>query len=186
MDSVDYNARGSTTQNGQEPAALPEKCFRSSWVNAAVNCGVIGVAMFLIMCLILGWKTWAYASGCGVFVFGFYFIRYLVRTPKEIRIGENGFTLIKRKGEKTFLPWERIEKVVAGGTCEDLYMLESWDGSIQFSDDGYSVIQWEDLTNELKRIAQARGIPFEKRDYRKKKSAANLMSFGKGKRNSEE
>lgn len=173
MASLVRNSETSAAQDG--PAAFSERRFESSWVNAAVNCGLAGVFGFFVMCLILGWEKKIFAAGVGAFIFCFYSARYLWRTPREIRISERGITLVRRNGTETSLPWDRIEKVVAGGTCEDIYLLESADGPVQFSDDGYSVTRWEDLTNEIKRIAKARGIPFEKREYRKKKGAAGLM-----------
>ncbi len=143
-----------------------------------MNSGLAGVLGFFVMCLILGWEEKVYAACIGAFIFCFYFARYLWRTPREIRVGERGVTLVRRNGAETSLSWDRIDKVVAGGTCEDIYLLESADGPIRFSDDGYSVTQWEDLTNEIKGIAKTRGIPFEKREYRKKKRA--IGGIGKG------
>ena len=154
--------------NRYEQSEGSEKLFQSSWKEAILKSGLIGLFLFLAMCLILGWKTWMFALGWSVVVFLIFLGRYLFKTPKELRIGEDGITLIKRNGKRNQAPWAKVKRVVLGGISQDFWRIETETGHFVFSDDGFSVTEWETITDEIQRIVKARNIPFEKRAKAKK------------------
>ncbi len=171
----------------EEPGETPRGAYRSSWKNAALNCGLIGGITFVVLGFILGWKYWIYDLIIGGLAFGIYFLRFLFRTPRQIRIDEKGITVVKRKGERVYLPWGEITEAFLLGTSEDIWRLSTPDRTLVFSDDGFSVIQWDALTKGVKGCLKREGIPVQtpkkgKGGMRKIKQAIGKGRAGEGRR----
>ncbi|GEM_PF-2236529 len=166
---------------GEDPGKTPRGAYRSSWKNAVLNCGFAGAGTFVVLGFVLGWKnwTWIYDLIIGGLAFGIYFLRFLFRTPRQIRIDEKGITVVKRKGERIYLPWGEITEAFLG-RAEDIWRLSTPDRTLVFSDDGFSAIQWEALKKGVKGCLKREGIPVQTPKKRKGGMQKIEQPTGKG------
>ncbi len=138
-----------------------DKVFDSSWLKMCLNGGGVGACVFLVVVLLFGWEVWSYGAGFGLLAFGYYFSRFLIKTPKRIYVTTEGIRIWKRHGEKIFLPWKELTHASLTGRARDVWRLVGRDGAVLFTDDGFSTVQWESLSEEIKTHLETWKIPFE-------------------------
>ena len=137
------------------------KIYRPTIKNALLNCSLVGIGTFLLTSFILGWDKWIYTGICGILGFFIYYGRFILMTPREVRVGEEGISITDKSGRKTYIPWKSVKSVMTSRLKEDIWEIHGINRTIIFTDDGFSVLDWEELSNEIKRHLNENGIPFE-------------------------
>ncbi len=134
------------------------KTYKPSVKNALINCSLVGIGTFLLTSFILGWDKWIYTGFCGVFGFLLYYGRFILMKPREVRVGEEGISITDKSGRTTYIPWKSVKSVMTSRLKEDIWQINGINTTIIFTDDGFSVLDWEELSKEIKRHLDKNGI----------------------------
>ncbi len=82
-------------------------------------------------------------------------------TPREVRVGEEGISITDKSGRKTYIPWKSVKSVMTSRLKEDIWEIHGINKTIIFTDDGFSVLDWEELSNDIKRHLKEHGHPID-------------------------
>jgi len=92
-------------------------------------------------------------------IFLFYTCRFLWRAPRAVRFSDSALIIEHRNGKEAEVPWNdilRAKHISYGGVRWRLWTADS---VFNVRDDGFSVGQWNGISNHISQELIAREIP---------------------------
>ncbi|RLD94145.1 MAG: hypothetical protein DRI93_04360 [Aquificota bacterium] len=148
--------------------------FKTSWKNQILSCAGVILVVALgtwVLATMKGTLLWGknrssiglgLIAGCmlGLLAGTLYSLRSVFKAPKMVKIDEKGLHILKRNGEKVFLPWESVRRASLASRGGYRWIFITPTDQISLWDDGFSNTQWMALTWEIVEHLEKRNISY--------------------------
>lgn len=140
--------------------------FTPTLKQALFENALIGLAALVLLPLIFRARrdpSWSVAIGLGVAgslaIFLFYTCRFLWRAPRAVRFSEGALVIEQRNGRETEIRWSDIRQAKRTSYGGLKWRLWTADSFFDVRDDGFSVGQWDKISDHISQELTAREIP---------------------------
>lgn len=140
--------------------------FTPSLKQALLENALVGLGALVLLPLIIWARRappWSVAIAWGVagsfLIFLFYTCRFLWRAPRAIRFSDAALIIERRNGRESEIWWGNIlraKRTTYGGWKWRLWTADS---VFNVRDDGFSLEQWNQISDRISRELTARAIP---------------------------
>ncbi len=157
--------------------------FKTSWKNQILSCAgvILVVAMGTwILATMKGGFSWGkgippfivgLATGCmlGLLAGALFSLRFISKAPKSVRIDGEGLHILKRNGERIFLPWESVRSASLISQGGHRWIFTTSTDRTSLWDDGFSNTQWIELSMEIIKHLEEQSITYSGVDMKREK-----------------
>jgi hypothetical protein len=145
--------------------------FTPTLKQAVSDNALVGLGMLVLVPLILWVRranlghriSWivAFAVGAGgaFLAFLFYTCRFLLRAPRSVRFSDTALILELRGGRESEIHWSDVRRATRSSYGGLRWRLSTDDSVFNVRDDGFSAVQWQEISNHISQQLTAREIP---------------------------
>jgi Sel1 repeat-containing protein len=132
---------------------------------------LVGLGMLVFVPLILSVRraylghpiSWTVALACGAggafLGFLFYTCRFLLRAPRSVRFSDTALILELRDGRESEIRWSDVRRATRSSYGGLRWRLWTDDAAFNVRADGFSTVQWQEISNHISQQLTAREIP---------------------------
>jgi hypothetical protein len=132
---------------------------------------LVGLGMLVFVPLILSVRraylghpiSWAVALACGAggafLGFLFYTCRFLLRAPRSVRFSDTALILELRDGRESEIRWSDVRRATRSSYGGLRWRLWTDDAAFNVRADGFSTVQWQEISNHIFKQLAEREIP---------------------------
>jgi hypothetical protein len=140
--------------------------FTPSLKQALFENGLVGLAALVLLPLIFRARRhppWSVAIGLGVagsfLIFLFYTCRFLWRAPRGVRFSDSTLVIEQRNRRDAEILWSNILRAKHTSSGGLKWRLWTADSVFEVRDDGFSLAQWNKISQIISEQLAARNIP---------------------------